>query len=203
LGSMCLKDERLTLGRLGQVFKRFLRGCSAPYSRIRNRVRRAAVFAATVVCVPATGMAQTTPDPLAGVKNFHVVVENIDQSSARLANLTPDRLRTIAELKLRVAGIQVLSSDESYRSQLTPPYLYVNLNLLSVSGPNEFVYSINVSLRRYAASPINGADAVVLLWEKGLVAIAGERRMPRAAEESLDDLMDEFVNSYLAANPKH
>jgi hypothetical protein len=58
--------------------------------------------------------------PLTGITKIKVVV-NLSPG-ARVANLTEDRVRTIAELKLRLAGIRVLSDGEDRADTAINPY---------------------------------------------------------------------------------
>lgn len=86
---------------------------------------------------------------LKGLRRLAVVVEDLDPDLERQVSLST--LQTDIELKLRLAGITVLSQRETLRT-LGSPYLYVRVNVLqSNSTPGLFAYSVSVALKQRAA----------------------------------------------------
>jgi len=73
-------------------------------------------------------------ETLRGLKGLQVVIENITQ-----AGLTKS-LKTDVELKLRKAGIRVLT-----RITATNPFLYVNVTVMQIKSPDGFIYTVRVS----------------------------------------------------------
>lgn len=165
------------------------------------------VFAAMfmiVVGVQAAVIAQGSARksaPLAGVTKMTVLVEGLDDEG-RKSGLTEERLRTIAELKLRLGGVRVLTTEQDQNDPETNPYLYVNVNAMSMSDGARYVFSVDVSLRRLVRSPINSETVDALLWSSGGIAGAGRASMPKYAEDYVSDLVDSFLNDFLKANPK-
>ena len=113
-------------------------------------------------------------------------------------------MRTDVELRLRQAGIRVLTFDERDSSP-GGPFLYVNITTKFGDGPSAGVvgFSIDVELRqavRLDRDPdiwLPGA----MTWEIGSTGFMGEARL-RTLRESLGDLVDMFINAYYAANPE-
>ena len=172
--------------------------------RIRERCLIAAGLAVVTVGFQSALYAQG-PDrksaPLAGVIKMSVLVEGLD-SEGRKSGLTEDRLRTIAELKLRLGGVRVLTTEETLADSDINPYLYVNVNAMSISDGARYIFSVDVSLRRVVRSPINGEPVVALLWNSGGIASAGRASMPKYAEDYVSEHVESFLNDFLKANPK-
>src|SRR5438132_243990 len=102
---------------------------------------------------------------LKGLLGVEVVVQDLSQSATD-AGLTVDALRTEVELKLRFAGIKVLSARE-----LAPgrPYLYVQV--IADSRENLYYYSARVNLAQdvlLSRSP--RVEVVAQTWTKGVLA---------------------------------
>jgi hypothetical protein len=148
----------------------------------------------------SSSAAQTEVKPLAGIKKISVVVENIDPDGVK-AGITRERLQTITELKLRLGGIRVLSDEEDAKDPDINPFFYVVVLVLQLDNGRGFAVHVQADLRRFTRSPINGASTRLLLWESGTIAKTGSG-MPKYAEGIVGDLVDEFLNEFLAANPK-
>ena len=138
--------------------------------------------------------------PLAGITKLTVIVETLPPVAA-LANVTEERLRTVAELKLRVAGLRVVSHDEDKADPEIVPYVYVQLTMAS-NPAGLFIYNVNLSLRREFSSPINGAWITGVLWEGGGVGSASSSRMPNDVTDHLGEFLDTLVNEILKAHPR-
>ena len=72
---------------------------------------------------------EQTRNTLRGLSGVYVMPENPLEEDAIRGGLSQDNIRTEVELKLRLAGIRVLSKEE-WEQELGRPYLYVRLNVL-------------------------------------------------------------------------
>jgi hypothetical protein len=164
-----------------------------------------AVFVLAFLWAPSPIRAQSTRlSRLSGITTLTVLVEELPQSAA-LANVTADRLRTVAELKLRSAGIRVLSQAEDSAAlghSESLPYVYIQLEMLPPeNGP--FVYHLSVSVRKLLPPrTINGSPIRAVFWEKGTLARVGSARMPNQVADDLSEFLDALVNEILQANPR-
>ena len=139
-----------------------------------------------------------TRQTLAGLRGVSVLVERISDAAQR-DGLLADQIQTDVEVKLRQAGIPVLTSAESSTDS---PYLYVNPQLFK-NTVGLYVYNLEVrldqavSLRRQPSisttAPTWSATA-----QYGTVAPAALG----SVRDRIRDLTDQFINAYLAANPK-
>jgi hypothetical protein len=135
---------------------------------------------------------------LRGLSGVGVLIEDLDDDAKRVG-LSTDQIQTDVELKLRLAGIKVLTKEERY---LTPghPYLYVNLYLMPGVGlyPVNIVVELNQNalLTRDSASPIT-----VVTWSTNSLGTA-PRDTASTVRRYLSNDLDRFLNAYLSVNPK-
>jgi hypothetical protein len=139
-------------------------------------------------------------DTLVGLPGVHVLVEEINPEAQKYG-LTKQALQTDVELQLRRYGIKVISEEEMLRTK-GMPYLYIRLNCV-IRDPSSAI-SIEVKLEeiallttRYPVMACSNATT----WEKCIVAIVGVLKI-ETVREDVRDLVNEFINDYLAANPK-
>jgi S1-C subfamily serine protease len=131
---------------------------------------------------------------LRGLSGVGVLVEMISPD-AEAAGLTRDKVQTDAELRLRAAGLKVLTKEERYATA-GGPYLYVNVNAYSQGGL--ITYAVGVSLRATAFLEHNGVAAFnAQVWDTGSVG----RSDAEGVRRSVRDAVDSFCNDYLKANP--
>jgi len=134
---------------------------------------------------------------LRGLKEVFVEVDDLDFRVERLG-LTTDHLRTDAVNKLKMVGIKVQSEKES---MTTPgiPHLHILVEVLGTPSGN-YAAHIRVELRE----PVNlmrnpGMEIFATTWTSGRFGVTQSLSDVRQQEQQL---IDTFVNEYLAANPK-
>ena len=118
--------------------------------------------------------------------------------------LTSDQLRRDVELRLRKAGIRVLSETELKEKPLTP-VLYVHARIMKGKGRTQGLYLYHLLLTliepvRLVRNPAIATSAST--WEsKSSIGTVGTENV-RELREPVADATDEFANEFLAANPK-
>ena len=134
---------------------------------------------------------------LKGISGVQVLVESFDED-AKNAGFDRRTFQTDMELKLRLAGIKVLTEEEAFAT-LGSPYLYLNVNPLSPRerGPN-FPYSINLEFKqeiRLVRDPNINLHGATTWSTRGV----GYGDIPHIREHVKDD-MDIFINAWLSVN---
>ena len=144
---------------------------------------------------------ETQRNTLAGLKGIYVEMESIDSEVER-DGLSASAIQTDVELKLRQAGVTVLTHDQWLRTT-GKPWLYLNVNVHKEPSWGGYVYGIKLHLIQEVTltrAPRTIIDAAT--WEAvGSVGIAGQARLSHI-RDAAKDMVDQFINAYLAANPK-
>jgi hypothetical protein len=164
------------------------------------KVKAAAVLVVALSLLPGVSHALTREqEVLVGLTGVHVVVGPLRQEIESMG-LTSDQIKTDVELKLRKAGIRVLTEKEMDE---TPgkPNLYVNVNAVPKSGSTLCAYSIKVQLKKNVAIE-SGFKIPGVIWHAQdyveTVKICNITRI----RNLVGDRIDQFINDYLAANPE-
>src|SRR2546422_6457039 len=118
-----------------------------------------ALLSATLVS-PLVGQGDNeyTRKTLAGLTGLYVSVEQIPDEVQR-DGLDTTQIRTDVELKLRQAGITVLTRQE-WLSTAAAPYLYVNVQAIK-NPANLYAYSADVELRQRVTLVHNPAVSIL------------------------------------------
>jgi hypothetical protein len=136
--------------------------------------------------------------PLRGLKGVYVAVENMDPQAERLG-LSKAQILSDVELRLRKAGIRVLTQKERLE---TPgyPFLYVNLSPFIMQDLPLVAYSIRVELQE-TVMLARGFVTPGKIWNANRLGTVGTGKI-RELQGKVDNMVEEFINDYLGANPK-
>lgn len=137
---------------------------------------------------------------LKGLRGLAVVVEDLAPEVER--HVPVSTVQTDVELKLRLAGITVLSRQDLV-STPGSPYLYVHINGLQSNIQPLFAYSTTVSLTQKVVlvrDPEVGLLAET--WSSSAVSLAGTVMLSEGVRQAIREHVDRFINAYLSVNPK-
>lgn len=151
---------------------------------------------------PVLASGEYQAQSLRGIKEFAVLIEDLKPEIEK-EGLTRNIIQTDVELKLRLAGIKVITEEESFKVP-GAPYLYVNVNVMKLKTIG-YVFHINVEfrqsvnlLRKYRI------EYGVPTWFRGV--LGGTSYSSNGAFQKIrgavKDMVDEFINGYLSVNPK-
>jgi len=134
---------------------------------------------------------------LAGLRGVRVEVVKMDPDAER-EGLTQSILRTDVELRLRQSGIRVLTDADDALTQGT-----LHLQVRTVKSEHGFyAYNIDLGLWQFVRLIRDPSIAsVAVTWRAGKGGFIGTPRFPEIRND-VRDMVDEFINAYLAANPK-
>ena len=139
-----------------------------------------------------------------------VKVEIVINDTVRKTGPSKDQLRTDVELKLRKAGIKVLTENEKLNVP-GKPYLVLNLAALETGKKRDtFNYAYFIELRLFQDTKllkdveVVGTTASGTWHTAGLLAVEPLTKgsFQRSVRDVLADQTDKFINDYLAVNPK-
>ena len=166
----------------------------------RVLVVSALLYAAVVSPLTGQGDDEYSRKTLAGLTGIYVLVEHLSDEAQR-DGLDTTQIRTDVELKLRQAGISVLTQQE-WLATAAAPYLYVNVQVIK-NPAHVYAFSADVELRQRVTLVRNPSTLILApTWSAtGIIGTAGSQRLA-SVREDVRDLTDQFINAYLAANPK-
>jgi hypothetical protein len=133
---------------------------------------------------------------LRGLERVHVVIKRL-KPEIELDGLYRSTLQSDVELTLQMAGMKVLSEEESLQTPGTPD-LCLKVNALKCSSG--YLYNVGLSLEEKVTlvrRSIQISATTLRIWEQLGVA-------PRLSDirDAVKDLLEEFVKGWLAANQK-
>jgi len=142
-------------------------------------------------------------DSLVGVEGMTVLVEPFD-SEAKAAGLEEILFQNDVDLKLRLAGIKVLSWEEA---AATPgvPILFIKIGVLKenikrspYAVATHVAFCQDVYLKRNPSITCESA----VTWSQAGVLLVSKEVLKSCLREQIKGLTDMFINDYLEANPK-
>jgi len=150
---------------------------------------------------PAHPALELEIETLRGLTEMCVLVEYLDKEIKRELPFDENQIRVDVELKLRTAGIKVLSKDQ-WRITSGMPYLYVILDIRRLPNMPMFYFSIDIHLVQLVYLERNhNILAPSRTWICAGMGCA-EKNNTSKIRNHLKDTLDIFINDYLSVNPK-
>lgn len=168
-----------------------------------------AISVLLVVIAPSSAAKAQEPvssigkESLRGLKGVWVLVAGIDKDVER-NGLTESQLRTDAKLKLRKAGIHVVTSEESRSNNIG--MLHIDVGAIQLrEAQGVYVFSITVELIqdvRLPRAPSNAVFSAITYYVPHSCGTVGADHIRDELRNSVNDKVDVFLNDYLTMNPK-
>ncbi len=137
-----------------------------------------------------------TDSRLKGLDNFFV-----DVGVSGVDDLSKSQVKTDAEVKLRVAGINIAEMFEEENT------LIIKIIALNIPEYKAYVFSVTVEMQEWGYwKKYNTEDSIAnkngnVLWGRETVGMVAENNS-RFIRDIAKDFVDEFLNDYLSVNPK-
>ena len=111
-------------------------------------------------------------------------------------------LQIQVESKLRLAGIKVLTKEETFNAP-GEPYLYININVnIAETEADIYPYSIDLLfIQKVSLQRDPNLTTFAVTWSKGGVGSIGKPILSHL-QEYVREMVDIFIKTYLAENPK-
>jgi hypothetical protein len=137
-------------------------------------------------------------DNLKGLKGVFLVIDPLSPDLEK-RGVTRDELQTRLVVKLRQAGIGIVSVKEASR---TPGQPILQLKVASVKKTTGDGFVIQLWMNEKVIFDRDRSRIVHgITWIQTTIAFDGELQS-RGIYDSVDEVLNEFINDYLAANPK-
>jgi hypothetical protein len=120
-------------------------------------------------------------------------------------SITKARLQTLVELKLRTAGLRVLSVAEDAKDPDVNPTVVLDLALVSVKDSDDggaLGYAFSTRLSVFERHGRNKAPVRLELWSSAQLKTTNPDSAASVMERVVNGLLDELVNAWLKDNPK-
>ena len=174
-------------------------------TRYGMHCRFAAVIALLVlVAIPSRAQdqgQQLDRKTLKGLKGVAVVIENLDYYAPEIG-LSESTLQADVELKLRLAGIPILSSSDAQRTGGT---VYVSVLPVPTTTDNSW-WAACVDVQFLQPASLVRDHTIfawtAATWSKASMVAANRSDAAEAIRNKVKDFTDRFINDYLAVNPK-
>jgi predicted Zn-ribbon and HTH transcriptional regulator len=136
-------------------------------------------------------------DVLAGLEAVSVTVEEFPAGTEKFG-LSREALQTDVELRLRQYGVSVCAKES-----LKPGFalLYVDVTPVIIEDAPLGAISVSVELKEAVRLLRSPTICVASTWSRGSVLLYGTSKL-KEVRQDVKDLVDEFINDYLAANLK-
>jgi len=142
---------------------------------------------------------EQTRNALRGLSGVYVMPENPLDDDAIRGGLSKDAIRNEVELKLRQAGIRVLSTEE-WEQAPGKPYLQVWPKVLKGVVLGGYIYHISVEFKQHV-SLMRTPDIKVFgaTWSTEHMGYTPDLKDIR---DRMKDRVEKFIDAYLSVNPK-
>ena len=154
-----------------------------------------------LVTLVSTGVrfAGDTKDEHGTLKDIKGVLVSVNlKPEIKKTRLTKQQMTTDVELKLKSAGLKVLTEEELLKEK-GGPRLYVNAHIRKNKKYKIYNYHISVSLNQEAILVRTNKKALCITWSTGA---AGTTASLNVIRKKIKDGVDDFINAYLSVNPK-
>ena len=169
---------------------------------MRHRTFCSLLALAVLALICGNGYAQDvdqTRNSLRGLSGVYVVPENPLEEDAIRGGLSQHTIRKEAELKLRLAGIRVLSREE-WEKEPGRPYLQVWPKVLKGGVLGGYIYHISLEFKQYVSLVRSSSIQVFgTTWSAEHMGYTPELK---DIQDKVKDRIDQFINAYLSVNPK-
>jgi len=147
-----------------------------------------------------TAFSQSPPvQSLKGLPGITVAMHKKYPEELEQDGLTMKQIATEVELRLRKAGIKVLTLDEAMKSAGSPVF---EIEIGAVKS--EMIYAISIRLKLeqdVITLRVPSTRTNVATWEIGNLIMVGRNNL-RQVKDEVGDGVDVFANDFLTANPK-
>ena len=125
------------------------------------------------------------------------------------AGLSADGIKTNAKSKLRRAGIRVIETENELTKTPGRPYLLISVEGSRVEAVYPYWASVGLNQRILLARDVSikptgrfsGTMFTAETWSVGIVGVRSPNQV-QVIRGEIENLVDKFVDAYLAVNPK-
>ncbi len=137
-------------------------------------------------------------EEIKGMKNIKSVHVCLNGCKLEDFGLTIDGIKTAVELKLRLCGLN-LCQKEAYVKDAA----YVTVSILPVNTNTASAICLKITIEEFAVLSRTDLISFSTVWKSEIIYLCGNKtKLGSAIMCSINEMMDEFSNLYLEANPR-
>ncbi len=162
------------------------------------------IVLAVIIAVPSMSMADKE-----SLRGIQAVTVNVQESGeyGKPNTMLEKQIRTDVELRLRMATIKVIPDQEwtgDRQGDLDVTIKWIEANYKNGSPTGEYVFSISITLYMYVYAVWDTLmiPRYVGAWDTQFYGNAGASEFNENTRKLVKDLLDMFINDYLAVNTK-
>ena len=143
--------------------------------------------------------AKAQEDSMKNLESLDVLIESFP-SDLQSTSLSKRQIENDIQLKLRQNRIEI--------NKESSPYLYLNINALAINYKNgnteSYVYHVSLALNQivFLGRDVSISDYGATTWSRSFLGYASPLIIEDEIQDSVDKLMNQFLNYYLEVNPK-
>jgi hypothetical protein len=140
-------------------------------------------------------MSLTQTETLKGINAAYVSVQDLSDGT-KVLGLARETILTDIELKLRLAGMRVVTEDEAANDVPGSPCVFVRTFLASAN-----VSFVDIKLMQSGWLDRNAESVFSPTWQKFVLAVGGKIGA-QDIRDQIKDIVDMFLNDWLSVNPR-
>jgi hypothetical protein len=133
-------------------------------------------------------------DGLQGISSVSVLIETFGPDEAHIG-LQQDAVRSEVSLRLRDAGLQVISPEQLKQRHIKDAVVYLDVGVT----PNGLAATVLAQFMQVAYLARNSSPVTVVTWSKVSTL---SHPSPDTVRSAVKDLIDKFLTAWLAQNPR-
>ena len=153
-------------------------------------MKRLVAFYFVLTLSGAAGAGPKQAESLRGLKRFDVLIEHLNADEESIG-LNTDTLKVDVELRLRTAGIKIVSD-------LDAPYVYVCINVLRIEDLRVAAYSVAVRVQSNVKIIQTGKMTNATIWESGKIGTGSSVLLRDAVRKTIGGLVDQLTHDILS-----
>ena len=137
-------------------------------------------------------------ESLRGIIGLGLVIEEVSPD-ASTDGLSHESIRSTVEQALRSKGIRLLTDRTRSGSS---PYLYINVNTLK-EELGLYAYTVTVDLKQLVGLPsMKNKKTWGTTWSASVIGMVRQENVNQIIADAVEPLVKDFVDDFLAANPR-
>ena len=164
------------------------------------------VYALVLIVVPALAAGAQQLKDQASLRGLSAIRVQVNLQTDNCTQVTESELQTAVELRLRMSAVRV--AGESDTLPLHSAFLRVNVVCMQILSKSNnslgYTFALNSDVVQWIYTALQKSPGLIgATWATPInLSATGKDEIRQALRDAVDEQASEFLNAYLAANPK-